>query len=87
MAIFHFENLAFKTARKLVIFAIGMTVLLIGVIFIFTPGPAVVVIPIGLAILATEFVWARHLLLRIKQTVHNAVGSGSPDCDAKDEHA
>ena len=26
------------------------------------PGPAVVVVPLGLAILATEFIWARRWL-------------------------
>jgi len=30
------------------------------------PGPAVVVIPLGLAILATEFSWARRILDRIR---------------------
>ena len=33
---------------------------------IFTPGPAIIVIPAGLAILATEFIWARILLKRFK---------------------
>ena len=32
-----------------------------------TPGPAVVVIPAGLAILATEFSWAKFLLGKFKQ--------------------
>lgn len=30
------------------------------------PGPAFVVIPLALGILATEFVWARKLLQRIR---------------------
>jgi tellurite resistance protein TerC len=46
---------------------VGFTVLLIGVALLVLPGPAVVVIPTGLAILATEFVWARRLLNRMKQ--------------------
>ena len=33
------------------------------------PGPAIVVIPIGLAILATEFLWARKLLDRVKERI------------------
>jgi uncharacterized protein (TIGR02611 family) len=45
----------------------GFTVLGIGIVMIVTPGPAVVVIPIGLAILATEYVWARRALKRLKQ--------------------
>jgi tellurite resistance protein TerC len=46
--------------RKILVAIIGGTVLLIGIIMIVTPGPAIVVIPIGLGILATEFAWARH---------------------------
>jgi hypothetical protein len=33
------------------------------------PGPAVVVIPVGLAILATEFIWARKLLDTVKERI------------------
>jgi len=44
---------------------IGFTILGIGVAMIVLPGPAIVVIPIGLATLATEFVWARKLLKRL----------------------
>jgi tellurite resistance protein TerC len=46
----------------MVVFVFGMTVLLIGVAMIVLPGPAFVVIPIGLAILATEYAWARRWL-------------------------
>ncbi|MEL0102842.1 MAG: PGPGW domain-containing protein [Gammaproteobacteria bacterium] len=57
----------YKQVRKLAIFLIGMTVVLIGCILFFTPGPAVVVIPVGLAILATEFIWAKRLLKKFKE--------------------
>lgn len=50
-----------RMARKAAVAVVGMTVLLFGVALLVLPGPAVVVIPIGLAILATEFVWARKL--------------------------
>lgn len=53
---------SYRIARRLVIATVGATVVLIGVVMFVTPGPAVVVIPIGLAILAIEFVWARRLL-------------------------
>ena len=46
--------------RKFVVAIMGGTVLLIGIIMIVTPGPAILVIPAGLAILATEFAWAKH---------------------------
>jgi uncharacterized protein (TIGR02611 family) len=41
---------------------VGVTVLLAGLAMLVTPGPAFVVIPIGLAILSLEFAWAEHLL-------------------------
>jgi uncharacterized protein (TIGR02611 family) len=53
---------SYRIARRLVIATVGVTVVLIGALMVFTPGPAIVVIPIGLAILAIEFVWARRLL-------------------------
>ena len=55
--------------RKLIIAIIGGTVLLIGVALIVLPGPAFIVIPIGLAILATEFAWAGSVLARAKAMV------------------
>ena len=50
--------------RKVVIGVIGTTILLIGVALIVLPGPAFIVIPIGLGILASEFVWARRVIRR-----------------------
>jgi tellurite resistance protein TerC len=40
----------------------GVIVLLAGVAMLVLPGPALVVIPIGLAMLALEFAWAENLL-------------------------
>jgi len=56
----------YKKVRRLVIAAIGFTVLLIGVAMIVTPAPSILVIVLGLAILATEFIWARRLLNQIR---------------------
>ncbi len=55
-----------KWLRRLIVGVIGFTVLLIGVAMIILPGPAFIVIPLGLAILATEFVWAQRLLQKAK---------------------
>jgi uncharacterized protein (TIGR02611 family) len=54
-------------ARKLAVAVIGMSVLAFGVALIVLPGPAFIVIPIGLVILATEFLWARRLLRLLRQ--------------------
>ena len=45
--------------KKILIGIMGGTVLLLGIIMIVLPGPAVLVIPLGLGILATEYAWAR----------------------------
>lgn len=55
--------------KKVVVGIVGFTVLFIGVALLVLPGPAFVVIPAGLAILATEFVWARRWLKKIKAMV------------------
>jgi uncharacterized protein (TIGR02611 family) len=52
--------------RRVIVGVIGFTVLLIGLAMVVLPGPALVVIPLGLAILATEFVWARRVLKKAK---------------------
>jgi hypothetical protein len=52
--------------RRIFVAIAGFTVLLIGLALIVLPGPAFVVIPLGLAILATEFVWARALLKKAR---------------------
>jgi len=44
--------------------AVGFTVLLAGLAMLVLPGPAFLVIPIGLAILALEFTWAEAMLER-----------------------
>ncbi len=50
--------------RKLVYSVIGITVLVIGMVMILLPGPAFIVIPLGLAILASEYAWARNIWRR-----------------------
>lgn len=49
----------------------GSSVLLVGIVMIVAPGPAFLVIPLGLAILATEFVWARRFLAKIRERLRS----------------
>ena len=58
-----------KWIRRLVIGLVGFVVLVTGVAMLILPGPAFVVIPLGLAILSLEFAWARYLLRRLKERV------------------
>ena len=50
-----------REARRIVVLVLGIIVLAVGAVLIFIPGPALVVIPAGIAILAIEFSWARKL--------------------------
>ncbi|MBP1610341.1 MAG: Integral rane protein TerC [Acidobacteria bacterium] len=61
-----------QRVKRIAVMIIGMTVLLIGVALLVLPGPAFVVIPIGLAILATEYAWARRALKRVTDTTEKA---------------
>ena len=57
-----------QQAKRLIVIVVGSTVLLMGIAMIVLPGPAVLVIPVGLSVLATELVWARRLLNKLKST-------------------
>lgn len=64
-------GITYKVARRIAILAVGSTVLAVGIVMIVAPGPAVVVIPIGLAILGAEFAWARVWLRRLREGISN----------------
>jgi tellurite resistance protein TerC len=74
------RGVSLRTARRLAVLLIGGSVVAVGVAMLALPGPAFVVIPAGLAILATEFVWARRILRRLRESAENAVGAlrGNP---------
>jgi uncharacterized protein (TIGR02611 family) len=52
--------------KKILVGIVGGLVLLAGIAMMVLPGPAFIVIPAGLAILATEFIWAKKLRDRVK---------------------
>lgn len=56
----------FKWARRCAIAMVGGTVVLVGICMLVLPGPGIVVIPAGLAILSLEFAWARLWLRKVR---------------------
>jgi uncharacterized protein (TIGR02611 family) len=66
-------NHSVRHARRVIVAVMGATVLLFGIALLFLPGPAFVVIPVGLAILAIEFAWARHLLRRVRRGISDTM--------------
>jgi uncharacterized protein (TIGR02611 family) len=63
-----------RILRRIVVAVIGGTILLIGIALIVLPGPAFVVIPLGLVVLASEFAWARSLLRRGRELIDKIRG-------------
>ena len=56
-----------EQVRRVFRISAGFTLLLVGFIMFFTPGPGWLVVVLGLTLLAAEFVWARRLMERMKQ--------------------
>lgn len=68
-------HLTYKWARRIAISVVGGSVLVAGVALIVLPGPAFVVIPLGLAILGLEFAWARHWLRKVRERAQGMMPS------------
>ncbi len=52
--------------RKFFVAILGGTSILIGTVMLVLPGPGLLVIAAGFALLATEFFWARRAMRRAK---------------------
>jgi tellurite resistance protein TerC len=63
------QKLNYSWLRRVLIAVIGTTVILFGVAMLVLPGPGLVTIALGLAILATEFVWPRTLLKKAREAI------------------
>ncbi|MCX7824881.1 MAG: hypothetical protein N2689_04925 [Verrucomicrobiae bacterium] len=82
--------LMFRPREATRVFAVvgGMVLLIAGGIMMLTPGPGIPALIGGLALLATEFVWARRMLERVKAEalkVKNAVVGSLNDKKSNDE--
>jgi len=67
-------KIAFRHTKRVVIAVLGTTVILIGVAFFVLPGPGLLIIIVGLAILATEFAWAQGLLHKARERYDQVKG-------------
>ena len=65
------RNVIYRVAFALT----GLIVLLAGIAMLVLPGPAFVVIPIGLAMLALEFAWAENMLEKALERAEAAKGA------------
>jgi len=65
--------ITYKWARRIVVAVIGGSVLVIGIAMVVLPGPAIIIIPLGLGILGLEFAWARIWLRKLRATASDVV--------------
>ena len=68
-------HLTYKAAKRIAIAIVGGTMVVLGIIMIVTPGPGILGIAIGLAILGAEFAWARIWLKRLRETISNGMAN------------
>jgi tellurite resistance protein TerC len=66
-------SVSYRAARRIAIAVIGATVILLGIAMLVLPGPGLLTIVGGLAILSLEFAFAKRWLDRIKRATHQAV--------------
>jgi tellurite resistance protein TerC len=60
------QDILYKKGKRLATLLVGGTIFIFGIALIFLPGPAIIVIPLGLMILGTEFVWAKKWLNKLR---------------------
>ncbi len=68
--------------KKTLVAVAGGALLVAGVAMIVLPGPAIVVIPAALALLAVEFLWARRCLTWLREryeTISSRKTAGAAD--------
>jgi uncharacterized protein (TIGR02611 family) len=53
--------------RWIIVAAVGSTLSILGIVFLFIPGPGLPLMVLGVAILATEFAWAEVVFARLKK--------------------
>lgn len=64
----YLTQLTLQQAKRIIVIVVGSTLLLSGAAMLVLPGPGIVVILMGLSLLATQFVWARWLLQRVRNS-------------------
>ena len=75
----------YKHARRVVIAIVGGSVVIVGILMLVLPGPAILVIPAGLAILGIEFAFARRWLRKLKAKTQETMAYFNGDRDSSNK--
>lgn len=63
------RQLLLRMSAKVAVTALGGALVVLGIALVFLPGPAILVLVAGLALLAREYLWARRLRDRLNTRV------------------
>ncbi len=61
-----------RNGKRAAVLALGLVLVAAGLVLLALPGPGLLLIIAGLAVLASEFAWAEHLLDRAKEQAGKA---------------
>ena len=61
-----------RSTKRAVVLVVGVALLVLGFIMMVAPGPGILFLVAGLALLATEFAWAEHLLTKARKQAEKA---------------
>ncbi len=63
----------FRSTKRIAVFVVGVALILLGIALIPLPGPfSIPLMVAGLAVLATEFIWAERMLDQVKDRTKQA---------------
>jgi uncharacterized protein (TIGR02611 family) len=65
-----------RSSKRMAVLVVGLALLALGLVMFVTPGPGIVLVIAGLAVLGTEFAWARHLLEKAREQASRAGQAG-----------
>lgn len=61
-----------RSGKRIAVTVVGALLVLAGLVLLVLPGPGLLVIVAGLAVLATEYAWARRALMEAKRRAGDA---------------
>jgi uncharacterized protein (TIGR02611 family) len=56
-----------RSSKRIAVTVVGFALVALGLVMLVLPGPGIVVVVIGFAVLGTEYVWAAAMLERTKR--------------------
>jgi uncharacterized protein (TIGR02611 family) len=75
-----------RSGRRIAVTVLGGCLVLLGLVMTVTPGPGLLVIAAGLAVLATEYVWAERVLTIAKEKARRGAEVAKSKAHFRERH-